>query len=133
MDYINQNTMQQMSALLKIPNNTTVDGRENWIEIFENSGLVHHDDGRLTMEPNITNEFKGFYISHNPYESAYGGETTALILGQGQRFYILKGDHRKEYQGFLSSFTECMNYYCNNPNKLERFSDNIPVILNEKQ
>ena len=40
---------------------------------------------------------KDFYISFNASSRDYGCPTTALVLGQGDKFYILCGDHRKAW------------------------------------
>ena len=41
-----------------------------------------------------------FYLSLNTHDtSIYGCTTTALVLGQMQRFYILSGDHVSAFKG----------------------------------
>ncbi|AZE48379.1 hypothetical protein C4K04_2707 [Pseudomonas chlororaphis] len=58
-------------------------------------------------------EGEGFYVSHNDYDAAiYGGETTALVFGQMQAFYILNGDHRDAYSALVpAGFDACMAYF----------------------
>lgn len=58
------------------------------------------------MQYNSTIDGDGFYVSHNDHDvapSLYGGETTALVLGQMEKFYILNGDHREAYTALISS------------------------------
>lgn len=61
-------------------------------------------------------EYGGFYISYNNYDIAeYGCATTALVVGQMQKFFILKGDHRDAYNKvFSEGFDACLSYYKDN-------------------
>lgn len=65
--------------------------------VFETSEKVEYNG----------NTYDGFYISHNSHDTGvYGGETTAIVLGQMQMFFILNGDHEGELKeapskGFL--------------------------------
>lgn len=72
-----------------------------------------------------------FYISHNTVdESIYGGETTALVWGQMQRFFILKGNHLAQYQELISQgWDACLNYYRNLPDEWHPNSDLLPCDL----
>ncbi|ABQ28941.1 hypothetical protein [Acidiphilium cryptum] len=48
--------------------------------------------------PNLILNGNGFYVSYNDFDRGiYGGDTTALVLGQMERFFILNGDHRGQY------------------------------------
>lgn len=49
-----------------------------------------------------------FYVSHLRSSVDYGCETTAVVVGQMERFYILCGDHRQGLSG--KSFNECLDY-----------------------
>lgn len=71
--------------------------------------------------------YDGFYISYNNYDiNIYGCVTTALVLGQMQKFYILKGDHRKQYAEIIKQgFDRCLNYYKNNIAESHKHSDKI--------
>lgn len=70
-------------------------------------------------------EEEKYYISYNPYESHYGGATTALVITIGnnerQVFYILKGNHSEQYEN-CKDLKECVNYFVSN-NHLAEFSD----------
>jgi len=59
--------------------------------------------------------YNGFYVSYNPSARDYGCETTALVLGQMEKFYILKGDHREQYMKLMDQgFDKCLEYYKDN-------------------
>jgi hypothetical protein len=78
--------------------------------------------------PNTTMDGAGFYVSHNDHDTAiYGCETTALVLGQMERFYLLKGDHRRQYAERLAlGFEACLDYYRANLADAHSFSDKTP-------
>jgi hypothetical protein len=66
--------------------------------------------------PNTIIEGNGFFVSHNDVDThIYGGVTTALVLGQMERFYILMGDHRKQYGPLIpQGFESCLAYFREN-------------------
>ncbi|MBO0501839.1 hypothetical protein J1C51_24000 [Chromobacterium haemolyticum] len=78
--------------------------------------------------PNTVMEGAGFYVSHNDHDTAlYGCETTALVLGQMERFYILKGDHRRQYAERIPlGFDACMDYFRANACDIHPRSDKTP-------
>lgn len=57
--------------------------------------------------------YEGFHISYNSRDvNIYGDVTTALVLGQTQKSYILNGDHRKQYKEIIQQgFEACLAYY----------------------
>lgn len=63
--------------------------------------------------PNTVAYGEGFYVSYNDHDlGIYGCDTTALVWGQMQKFYILKGDHRAQYAPFIGrGFDACLAYY----------------------
>lgn len=68
-------------------------------------------------------ESKDHYISYNFADrSVYGTDTTAIVIGQMQRFYILKGDHTEYLKD--KNFKQCMEYFQNNIGLKHPFSDN---------
>lgn len=69
-----------------------------------------------------TNTFKTHYISYNFGDRyIYGCDTTAIVIGQMQRFYILNGNH---YDKLINlSFSDCMEYFIKNCNVVNRLSD----------
>lgn len=71
--------------------------------------------------------YNGFYISYNNYDIAiYGCVTTALVLGQMQKFFILKGNHQKQYAELIEQgFDRCLDYYKNNIADSHHRSDKI--------
>lgn len=78
--------------------------------------------------PNYVLDADGFYVSYNDRDvSIYGGVTTALVLGQMERFYILKGDHRKAYAPLLAAgFDACLDYFKSQAHDQHPFSDALP-------
>lgn len=70
--------------------------------------------------------YEGFYVSYNNYDAdIYGCDTTAIVLGQMQVFWILNGDH---VDGLIEAirkagFKGCLEYYDARPEQHNRFSD----------
>jgi hypothetical protein len=85
--------------------------------------------------PNTVREADGFYISYNDLDSTiYGSDTTALVIGQMEAFYILNGDHRKAYQTrLLSGLATCLAYYQENLQHKNKHSDALPTLQVEHQ
>jgi len=78
---------------------------------------------------NMNNKtYDGFYISYNTSSIDYGCDTTALVIGQGQGFFILEGNHIEEYKKvFNNGFTACYDYFLNNGVK-SKFSDTLESL-----
>ena len=78
--------------------------------------------------PNETTEADGFYISYNNHDVAiYGSDTTALVVGQMEKFYILNGDHRAAYSALIEKgFDACLDYFAGNLSAMNEFSDKLP-------
>ncbi|MDU8350777.1 hypothetical protein RYA05_02595 [Pseudomonas syringae pv. actinidiae] len=68
-----------------------------------------------------------FYVSHNDHDiSIYGCETTALVVGQMQAFYVLNGDHREAYKALIANgFDACLDYFKANIEHANKHSDRI--------
>ena len=87
---------------------------------------VKTPDGTPLLMPNVTTNFNGFYISYNNYDRAiHGSDTTALVVGQMQHFYILNGDHRiplieAANNGGLDA---CMDYFLAHIDQIGKYSD----------
>jgi hypothetical protein len=79
--------------------------------------------------PNSVMEGEGFYVSHNDRDLvAYGSQTTALIVGQMEKFYILKGDHRAGYVTLIPrGFATCLDYFKRHSDLVHRYSDKPPT------
>ena len=79
--------------------------------------------------PNSVVDGDGFYVSHNNHDHAiYGGETTALVLGQMEKFYVLKGDHRQAYAAHIKQgFQACLNHFKQHPELVHPYSDKLPA------
>ena len=69
----------------------------------------------------------GFYVSYNDYDvGIYGTDTTAVVVGQMERFYILNGDHRSAYQGLIASGLDaCLDYFRTNTDVVNFRSDRL--------
>lgn len=63
--------------------------------------------------PNTVTNGKYFYVSYNNVDwDIYGSDTTALVVGQMEKFYILNGDHVKAYKDIMDQgFEKCLDYY----------------------
>lgn len=75
--------------------------------------------------PNDTFSGDGFYISYNDRDaSIYGSVTTALVIGQMERFFILNGDHTAAYRKIINDGLEaCMAYFEENIDQINKRSD----------
>lgn len=68
-----------------------------------------------------------FYISYNDQVSIYGSDTTAIVTGQMQAFYILNGDHRQAYRSLVQDgLAACLAYFQANIGAANRHSDRLP-------
>ena len=80
-----------------------------------------------TPDHNVCMDYKddSFYISYNFGDIAiYGCETTALVKGQGQAFYILNGDHREKYGEIIhKGFSTCFKYFIENAHSINKLSE----------
>ena len=86
-------------------------------------------DGVPIVEHNtVTKDSKEekYHISYNPYKRDYGVDTTALVIviGDNERqvFYILKGDHTKQYDE-CENLKECLGYYAANKELQHKYSN----------
>lgn len=77
--------------------------------------------------PNRVTEGTGFYVSYNDYDTTiYGGATTALVIGQMEKFYILNGDHRDSYAALMQTGLQaCLDYFKANLASVNKFSDKL--------
>lgn len=87
--------------------------------VFQNDEKVKYDG----------KEYDGFYISHNSSAAGkeiYGSETTALVLGQMEKFFVLNDNHCTPLEKLAKeSLDDCINYVRKNKNKLNELSDKI--------
>jgi hypothetical protein len=88
--------------------------------------VIHTDRGSFQLSvPNTNINGDGFYVSYNNHDvDIYGSDTTALVFGQMQRFFILNGDHRRQYMDLIpQGFAACLDYYKANPDRQNFRSD----------
>lgn len=78
--------------------------------------------------PNSVMDGVGFYVSYNDHDiSVYGCDTTALVVGQMTKFFILKGDHRAQYSRLIGHGLEaCMSYFKAHLAERHNHSDQLP-------
>lgn len=63
---------------------------------------------------NDTYNHSKHYVSYNFADrSIYGSDTTAIVIGQMQRFYILNGNHVDVLKN--KDFNQCIEYFLSNP------------------
>jgi hypothetical protein len=94
---------------------------------------IHHvtlTDG-TSIPTNVPNDLisgDGFYVSYNAHDVAiYGSDTTALVKGQMEAFYILQGNHMAAYAPLIDvGFDACMDYFETNSELISKFSDKPP-------
>lgn len=74
---------------------------------------------------NTVIERDGFYISYNNYDrDIYDTDTTALVIGQMEYFYILKGNHIENYSK-LFSLSKCLDYFKNHVEQIAKYSEKL--------
>jgi len=75
--------------------------------------------------PNVVTSGDGFHVSYNNHDyGIYGCDTTALVLGQMEKFYILKGDHRARYKPLIPrGLDACLSYFAEHLAEAHKMSD----------
>lgn len=83
--------------------------------------VVFHD---LNV-PEETLQGDGFYVGYNEQHiDLCWCVTTALVSGQMEAFYILNGDHRRQYADVMGrGFEACMEYFMENIDQINKRSD----------
>lgn len=93
-------------------------------------------DGFPILVPNRIDVESGsphWYVSYNNYDiNAYGADTTAIVLGQGEYFIVLLGDHRdgireamSSREPFVTALSSVLDYARAHSNYLSKMSDKI--------
>lgn len=79
--------------------------------------------------PNTTMDGDGLYVSYNDRDTAiFGSDTTALVWGQMEKFYVLNGDHRAAYAQLMDrGFEACLGYFKANLMLINKYSEKIAV------
>lgn len=82
------------------------------------------------VQYNSTIDGDGFYVSFNDYDMwIYGCDTTALVFGQMQSFYILNGDHRAAYAALIpKGYDACLDYFKANIALVNKRSELLPQV-----
>lgn len=96
----------------------------NSTPIISYNSIIGENTSKVEVEGNTYN---GFYISYNNHDiDIYGDVTTALVVGQMEKFYILNGDHSEKYKKLIKEgFEKCFEYYKDNIKYTNRHSDKI--------
>lgn len=84
----------------------------------------------MTPKPTLEKEPQ-FYISFNGYDTALAGTTTtALVVGDKMdAFYILNGDHRRQYAVLSKSgLDSCITYFTEHADAKNKYSDDLPPL-----
>lgn len=90
------------------------------------SGQITRFDAIPLMIPNDVLVRKDFYISYNNRDiGVYGSETTALVIGNMEKFLVLDGNHAKAYLEFREDLHACIDYFKRNISLVNKFSDAV--------
>lgn len=94
----------------------------NGIPITIYNSIIGNRDCKVKFDDKI---YDGFYVSYNNYDiNIYGDVTTALVLGQMEKFFILNGNHTEEYKKLIDcGFAECLEYFNSHTEQVNKFSD----------
>lgn len=86
------------------------------------TATVKNFDGIPIVVPNvIVLDTEEYYVSYNVYDSRkYGSDTTALVVGS--RFFILNGNHVKNYTS-CESLEKCLAYFNSQSDLINKYSD----------
>lgn len=88
------------------------------------TGQMTNYNGVPLMTPNDVTIHKGFHISYNDRDnSVYGSDTTALVVGNMEKFLILNGNHVKAYQDIGDNLDMALDYFKNHRNQINKHSD----------
>lgn len=104
---------------------TTVSlGKVNGMEFVQYNSIVGNNGSPVELDGKV---YDGFYVSYNNYDIAiYGDVTTALVLGQMQKFYILTGNHSNQYKELINQgFFKCLDCFKSNINQAHIYSDKV--------
>jgi hypothetical protein len=82
-------------------------------------------EGFALCIPNDIIEGNGFYISYNNHDNDwYGSDTTALVVGQMEHFYILNGNHVANYLPLIEKgFNACFDYFEEHIERINKTSE----------
>lgn len=74
--------------------------------------------------PNYVLKADGFYISYNNADiDIYGEATTAIVIGQMEKFYILRGNHQQQYAKLMDKGLEaCLLYFFEHMDEIHHYS-----------
>ncbi|SHJ57609.1 hypothetical protein SAMN02745136_00432 [Anaerocolumna jejuensis DSM 15929] len=99
-------------------------GNANGIPFAQYNSIVGENNSPIEVNGKV---YDGFYVSYNNYDRAiYGDVTTALVLGQMQKFYILTGNHCEQYEELINQgFFRCLEYFKANINQAHNYSDRM--------
>ena len=78
---------------------------------------------------NEVSQQKGFHLSYNGYEMAYGGPTTAIVIGDHQLFFVMRGNHKDGLQAAAdaSGLEGVLEYFVENIEAAHHMSDHLQI------
>lgn len=96
----------------------------NGIPIINYNAIVGINGTKIEVDGET---YDGFYVSYNDHDvSIYGDVTTAVVIGQMQKFYILNGNHSEAYAKLINEgFDKCMEYFKKNIHQINKYSDKL--------
>lgn len=95
------------------------------MKITQKPGTVFFEGMPVFVENEVREIDDSFYISYNCSSREYGCDTTAIVLEpQMSKFYILCGDHRKQYAA-AGNLTACLEYFASRPELQHKYSDKL--------
>lgn len=89
------------------------------------TGRLEYIEGFPIHSPNdVYQGTADFYISYNDRDTdLYGSDTTAIVTGQMEHFYVLNGNHVDAYKG--KSLDECFDYFRANAPLRNKYSEKL--------
>lgn len=87
--------------------------------------MIKFYNGMPILIPNVIFiENEDFYVSYNKKDKKiYGSDTTAIVLADMSKFYILNGDHSKNLMGL--NLNDCLEYFRKNIELKNFYSDDL--------
>ena len=82
------------------------------------------------IDNTVTDTQDGFYLSYLADARNYGCETTAIVFGQMALSFILKGDHRENYEAALNSGGKAavLDYFIENIDQAHDYGDHKSIF-----
>ncbi|EIC4510208.1 hypothetical protein LAC50_002849 [Escherichia coli] len=86
--------------------------------VVTRSGTVH--------APNLIHKRYGWHLSYCGSSAAYGCKTTALVI-DNRVFFVLKGDHRREWMAAMTLW-EALQYFVAHDDQVHPASEHLMAL-----